>query len=205
MSDLILPTIGSSGYFELRAPFDTIVVVNERYTCQAIRRISDYLANNEDVKADIYDKYQLPEAEFFDDSQKNMYIVSLQSEKGHWLYVPARYIVKYPEVNGIPYRTMMIGVSLPPMVADRDYSFVMTDIQNLVTDSLGVTPTVKLVETSRVLLVSKEKHDIEQANRTAIINGNVTDRSRYISTQIALDRALTKIQELEAYIKNQLP
>lgn len=204
MSDIIIPTVGSSGYFELRSPFDNLILENERYTCQAVRRISDYLANNEDVKVSIYDKYTLPESEFFEDSAKDMFIVSLQSEKGHWIYVPARYVIKYPEVNGIPYRTMMIGVSLPPMAVDRDYSFIIDDISNLVQDRLGVSPLVKIVDTSKVILVTKEKHDIEQANRDLVIDGQLTDRSRYMTSQVALNQALTKIQELENYIKDNL-
>lgn len=205
MSDLILPTIGSSGYFELRAPYDQAVLPDERYTCQAVRKLSDYLANNEDPKTDIYDANGIDEAEYDLDVEADMYIVSLQGETGQWVYVPARYLVKYPIVNGIPYRSMMIGVSLPPLPADRDLSFLTTDMGNLVRDTLGVDVQIDLMETSMVILVSKDRHDLEQAQRDLVTTGRLTDRARYISTQTQLDQALLKIQQLEAYIMANIP
>lgn len=203
MTDIPLPTVGASGYYELRSPLNTLVTLGERYTCQAIRRLSDYLANNEDAKTDIYVKVGI-EASYDQDLNDNVYIVSLQSDKGHWLYVPASYIVSYPLTNGIPYRALMIGVSLPSIPADRDLSFLETDIANLVSDVLGVVPIMRQVETSRVVLVTKTKHDLLQAERNALSAGRVTDRARYMKTQQDLDTALAKIAALEQYIKNHL-
>ena len=200
-TDLIIPTVGSSGYFELSSPFDTLVLPNERYTCQAVRRLSDYLANNETPKTDIYDKYGIKESLYDSDREANMQIVSLQSEKGHWLYVPARYVVSYPITNGIPYRTMMIGAALPAFPADKDLSFLITDIGNLISDSLGVTATIKVVETSRVTLVPSAKHEASVAKRAMQSNGRVTDRSRYMSLKSDHEVALAKIKQLEEYIK----
>lgn len=203
MSDLIIPTIGSSGNFALRAPFDQVVLPKERYTCQAVRRLSDYLANNEDPKTDIYDANSIPEAEYDDDVEKDMYIISLQGETGQWVYVPARYLISYPITNGIPYRTMMIGAALPPLPADRDLSFLLTEISNLIKDSLGVEPDMDLMETSMVILVDRDKHDVAQAQRDAVSNGRTTDRSRLIQTQTQLTTALAKIIELEAFIRDR--
>lgn len=199
--DIILPTIGSSGYFKLSTPFDTVILTNERYTCQAIRRLSEYLANNENPLEDIYRANGLSDNDYNDDLKENSYIVSLQATTGHWVYVPAKYITQLPVVNGIPYRSMMIGVALPAMPADRDLSHVRTDIENLIMDSLGVQAVTKVVETSKVLLVTKEKHDITQATRDAAASGRLTDRSRYMTTLIQLNQALQKIEILEAYIE----
>ena len=204
MADNVLPTIGSSGFFELRAPFNNAILPNEQYTCQAVRKLSDYLANNEDPKAEIYDKYEISGADYEKDIADDVYIVSLQAEVGHWVYVPAKYVVKYPIVNGIPYRTVMLGVSLPAVPVAHDLSFLLTDIQNLVKDTLGVASNAQVVETSKVILVSKDKHDISLVNRAVVANGRSTDRSRYISTLNQLNNANAKIAALEAYIKAKL-
>lgn len=201
MADLIIPNIGTSGYYELRTPYDTLIVENERYTCKAVRKISDYLANNEDVKKDIYTKYTLGDTEYDIDAASDMPIVSLQSTKGHWLYVPAKYIITYPIANGIPYRSFAVGVSLPAMPANRDYSFIKTEISNLVTDVLGVTASIEFVETSRVTQIPSDKHTQVTADRQARMNGQATDRSRYKSLLTAHQTALDKIAALEAYIK----
>jgi len=204
MTDLIIPTVGSSGYYQLRSPLDNLIIANQRYTCKAVRNISDYLANNEDIKADIYSKYSIPDTEYDQDILDDAYIVSLQSEEGHWIYIPARYIISYPITNGIPYRSIMVGISLPSLPVDRDLSFLETDIINLVSDSLGVVPVIRKVETSPVVLVSRERHDIVQAERDMLSAGRVTDRSRYIKTLQDLNVALDKIQQLEQYIKDNL-
>lgn len=204
MNDLILPVIGSSGYFELRQPLDQLIVPNERYTCKAIRRLSEYLANNEVPKDDIYTANGLTDSDYISDIAVDMDIVSLQADNGHWLYIPAKYIAKYPIANGIPYRTIMIGISLPSIPVEKDLSNIKTDIENIITDTLGVIPVIKTVETSRVVLVSKETHDITTAERTMLSEGRVTDRSRYMSLVSDHEIALNKIAELESYIKNNL-
>lgn len=202
MDTIILPTIGSTGYFQCRAPIDALITPGERYTCHGIRSLSDMLANNETPKVDIYDKYKIDEAVYEQDLDLNMAIVSLQGETGHWLYVPAHYIISYPITNGIPYRTMMIGVALPALPADRDLSFLQTDIVNLVKDTLGVTARTNVIERSRTVLITREKHDIASAARTAVTSGKGTDRARYMSTLTDLESARQKIAELERYILN---
>lgn len=199
--DMILPTIGSSGFFSLRAPFDTVILPNERYTCQAVRKLSDYLANNEKPKEDIYLANSVTEDIYEEDLKANASIVSLQAGTGHWVYVPARFVIQYPVVNGIPYRTMMIGISLPALPADKDLSFLRASIENLVRDTLGVDSATRVVETSKVVLVDKAKHDLTQSQRDAIAAGVTTDRSRYMDTLTKLNQALQKIQILESYIE----
>lgn len=197
---MILPTIGATGVYQFKAPFDKVVVSGERYTCQAIRRLSDYLANNETPLADIYVANGLTEIDYDADILTDMYIVSLQAAIGHWMQVPASYITTYPITNGIPYRSLMIGVALPPMPADRDLSGLYTSISNIVTDTIGVVPVIKPVETSKVILVDKVKSDLKQAERDALSGGKTTDRSRYMSVLNDLNNANAKIAALEKYI-----
>jgi hypothetical protein len=202
--ELIIPSIGSTGVYELRSPFNAKMMANERYTLQAVRRISDYVANNEDAYMDIYQPNGIGQEEYDQDSADNMYILSLQSGNGHWLYVPARYVVKYPITNGIPYRSFALSVALPLMPADRDYSFLDIAITNLIHDTLGVTPVVTQIETSKVILVDKAKHDIKRTERDAARQGTTTDRSRYMKAEQSLQEARAKILALETYIKERL-
>lgn len=204
MTENVLPTVGSKGSFKLLPPFDVIVIEGELYTCQAVRSINDYLANNEDPYTDIYLKYQLTQSDFDTDVQANMHIVSLQSDKGHWVHAPAKYILTYPLVNGVPYRSFVLTASLPAFPTGRDLTFLNTEITNLCRDTLGVTPVVRLVESSRVVLVSTDKHDTITTTRTAVTNGRSTDRARYIELEQRHTQALAKIAALEEYIKTRL-
>lgn len=206
MPDLVIPLVGMSGSFELQTPLNTLVDPNERYTCKAVRKLSDYIASNEDPKALIYDEYTIPNQDYLDDIVADMEIVSLQSDTGHWLYIPARFIVKYPVTNGIQYRSMMIGISLPSIPVSQDLTFLQTELGNVITDTLGVTPAFKIMETSRIVLVPDDTHALTLAARNAIATGKTTDRSRRIQAEASLADALVKIAALEAYIEtNYVP
>jgi hypothetical protein len=200
MTELVIPSVGTSGYWQLRSPLENLMVENERYTCKAVRNLSDYLANNENPKADIYAKYQIPDDDYEADILSDAFIVSLQSAQGHWAYVPAKFIVTYPITNGVPYRAVLIGISLPSLPADRDTSFLHTSLRNLVTDSLGVDCVIKEIETSRVVLVPSDKHIVLQGERDVISGSKVTDRARYLVLANEHEIALNKIQMLEKYI-----
>lgn len=197
----ILPVIGSSGYYELAAPFDTEVVDKVEYSCKAIRRLSDYLANNEDPKKSIYDIYEIDEAIYEEDLNQDTYIVSLQSRKGHWLYVPSRYILSYPSVNGVAYRSVMLGVSLPPLPVSQDLTAILEDIKDLVEHNLGVNVTVKKVETSLDVLVDYDLHEITQQERNILIQGQTTLYARNNTLRKENDLLLEKVTALENYIK----
>lgn len=200
----IIPAIGAEGFYELLAPLDILIKQGEKYTCRAIRNISDYLANNEDVKTNVYDEYGLVSTVYDDHVLTNMEIISLQSELGHWVYVPVSYIAKYPDVNGVIYRTMMLGISLPSLPVDRDLSNLQTDVANLVQDSLGLTVNSKLVETSKPVLVDQDTHDQLTADRLVLSSITLTDRAKLARCNQDLLVALDKISELETYIESTL-
>ena len=200
MSLPVLPVVGSSGFYEFASPFDTVAVNNIEYTCKAVRRISDYLAVNEDVEKNVYKVNNLPSEVWDEDSKSDAYIVSLQSKTGHWVYLPYRYILSYPSVNGVQYRSLMIGVSLPSMPANQDLTAVEADVKDLVESSLGVTVAVKHVETSRIVLVPFETHQTKEQERNSIRATQSTNAAKIIKLRSENDMLLAKIKELEAYI-----
>lgn len=204
MSDRILPTLGSVGTYEVMAPYDAKILPEEIYTCKAIRTISEYISYNQDVSKTVYEYYGLTTEDYEDDVKEDMEIVSLQNGDGIWIYIPAKYILKYPIANGIPYRQAAIVCKLPAIETKKDISHLKTDIGNLITDYLGVTAVIDIVDTSRVIAVTKDLSDQMTINRANASSGRITDRSRYIDLTIQHNEALTKIAELEQYIIDNL-
>ena len=199
----ILPVVGSSGFYEFASPFDTVAVNNIEYTCKAVRRISDYLAVNENVQKTVYDANNLSSDVWDEDSKNDAYIVSLQSKSGHWVYLPYRYILAYPSVNGVQYRTMMIGVSLPSIPATQDLSAVEADVKDLVEHALGLTVSVKHVETSRIVLVPFPVHQAKEQEREVIRATQSTYTAKMLKLRKENDALLAKVQELEAFITSK--
>ena len=198
MDQTYIPTIGSTGSFLLAVPFTT--PVGERYTVMAIRKLGDFIAQNETPFEDIYQPKGLTQSQYEADLVLNLEIISLQSEKGFWIHVPAQYITSYPITNGIPYRKVGIMVGLPPMPTDKDLTFLQTQITGLITDTLGVIPKLQLVEQSKVVLIPSVDHQATQAARQILSAGRNTDYSRAKILEVQLNDAFQKIQALEAWI-----
>lgn len=201
----VIPTVGARGFYTLQAPFNTLIAQDDAYTCQAVRRIGDYLALNEDPLNNVYIYNGLTEADFELDQKENMFIVSLQSDRGQWLYVPVRYIISYPIMNGIPYQTMMLGVSLGAVPADMDLTSIQNMVSDLVFETIGIRPQISPVVTSKQKLVSRANHEAIEIARLARATQNKTFYSRWRDLVTQFTSLLQKNTELETYIKNNLP
>lgn len=202
MSDRYVPTVGNSGYFDLLPPFDVQINQGERYTVKSVRTISDYIANNEDIKTDLYIKENILndyESHLKDDIE----IVSIQSERGHWLQIPSIYIKSYPIVNGIPYRAVSIVLPLQPIPTDTDLSTVLSKLSDVILSELGFSSIPTIVEASRVILVSTDKHASINLDR-ALSKNSFTDAERISMLNNDLAIALDKITALETYITNNI-
>ena len=200
MTLYIVPSIGAGGVYELASPFDELLSKGERYYCKSLRKLSEYYSNNEDPKALIYDAYKIDEAIFKAHQVEDMTIACLQSEKGHWLYVPVSYILKYPDPNGIAYRTMAISISLPALEEGIDLNLIENSFKDTVKAYLGVNSISKVIYTSRATVVTEVKHKATKASRQVAASMDETDASRYIRAKSTIDEMSKKIAELEQYI-----
>lgn len=205
MTDYVIPSVGSEGYYTTLPPFDTIIVPNVLYTCQAVRKLKDYLANNENPKEKIYDRYQLGDLAYTDDLKNDMPIVSLQAGVGQWIYVPARYITAYPVSNGVKYHDMMLAVNLGSIPVSLDLAPIKTAVSNAVHDLLGITPTVADVEISTTIIVPHEKHNEILQNRLGQVELYLSDRGKAEKAQVDIESLQYKIGQLETFIKANLP
>ena len=199
----VLPALNSSGFFSLRAPLDKVIMINEQYTCIGIRDLSDYIANNEDPQTTIYTPLGILD-DYPVDLAINMFIVSLQNAIGHRIQIPAKYIITYPQTNGVVYRAVMLGVSLPSLPVNNDLSGLIAEITTAVTDILGVVPVIKLVETSRPVLVQPDEVALLESQRALLQNSSGTDRTKYYSLVNSYNSAILKITALEKYIKTKI-
>ena len=204
MNNYIIPTVGMRGKFSLSPPLDQLCLPGEEYTCQAVRRLADYIGNNEDPLNDIYLLYELTEADFKRDMLEDMFIASLQSQSGHWVYVPVRYIQTFPDPGGVPYRTLMMGVNLGPQPNEDDFLHLQQEVTDLVIRYVGVVPKIKMVQTSKTVLVPREKHDEIVAVRNSKKTTALTDGSKYREVYLKYERALAQVKALENYIRCQL-
>ena len=200
----VVPVIGMAGFYNFQQPFDSASLNSVKYTCMAVRTISDYLANNENVKALIYSANQIPEAIWEEDVADDAYIASFQSSNGHWLYIPCRYITSYPSVDGVEYRTNMLQFALPPTPIDQDLQVLVTEIKDYIAGKLGVIAFPRITETSKSIYVPVDIHEAKQIERSSAAAHGGTQHGRIVQQENQIAALLAKVTELENYIKTQL-
>ncbi len=204
-SNLIIPSIGTEGYYSFLAPFDSFTSSGQVYTCKAVRQIGDIIASNEDPYTVYYAPYGLTQDDFKADLAANMYIVSLQSDQGQWVYVPARYIKSYPKVDGVAYQTVAFSVQSGPVPVSMDLSAIKTALSNVIVDMLGVIPNIAVVQTSKTTIVSQADSQLIEKSRAQRAINNKTDRARYMAAETLVASQAALIQQLENYILANMP
>lgn len=202
MTDKYIPPIGTSGFYNLNTPYDAAVSPGERYTLKSIRRISDYIANNEDVKTEVYVANGI-ESAYAADSQNDVEILNIQSERGHWLQVPVTYVKSYPNFNGIPYRALQIVIPMNPIPVDTDLSGLISQLADVVKDSQGFTVVPKVVEASRVILIDSTVHQNKQTDR-ALVKADSTPAAQIETLTNQLNTALDQVAALQAYLQTYM-
>ena len=204
MSLNYIPTVGSKGVYKLAAPFDQLMAVGEYYICKSVRKISEILANNDDPEKLVYTRYSLDQEIYTQHKTEDMEIVYLQSEKGHWLYVPASFIQEFPDPNGVIYRAVGISVLLPAIPVSYQLDQLKAEITGVVKDITGLRCTIKQTFTSRPLAVPVEKHEATQQTRAIERALSPDIYSRYRKLQLENDILVAKVQALEQHIRSTM-
>lgn len=204
MKQQYLPDIGSVGSFVLKAPYNTLIKNNVSYRCKSLRLLSECVADGLDPFSYYYESVGLSQDVFDKDLENDVSIVSLQTDKGEWLYIPSSYILQFPNMNGIVYRAMMLGMSLGALPDTMKLDALKTSISNLIKDTIGITPSIKEIVVSVPSIVSKIDHDLIETARLAKVTVTSSDAAKLAKANQDLVLARTKISELENYIKNKL-
>lgn len=172
MADRFIPNIGATGFYNLGPPFT--LPAGERYSCKAIRKISEQRSLGVDVFKEFYETPGVSEEIYLEDSAIDSEIVSLVADGGRWIHVPSRFILGYPNMNGVPYHGMAFHVALPAFPVTQDFSHVVQKVQDAVRDGLGVTCAVTPIETTRASLVPSTQHLLLTTNRQALSLGTTS-------------------------------
>jgi hypothetical protein len=201
----LTPPVNASGIFTLASPFDQKLVPQVSYTCIAVRKFADIQKLGIDPFQIYYVPNGLDEAKYNTDVNAGECIVTLRSNGGAFLYVPTSYITSYPNMGGIPYTAIVLGVNLGAIPNYVDLSVVKAKISAVVHDAFGVTPVIQQAAISETKNLSIADHTAAESARQAEITDNQTDYAKYLAANNALIAAQAQITALENYIKANLP
>lgn len=207
MAGELLPSVGSSGDWKVKAPFDTKYVAGLAYGCKAVRELSEVVGTGINAFAEYYQKNGLSKETYEAHVADNIAIITLVSSAGNWLHIPSPYVTGWPSTDVVPYVVMGMVITLGAIPNTLDPTFLTPKVSNAIKAALGHTPEIQYVALSEVANKKWSDHtSLETARKTAI-SDEYSDYIRRVNAEDELVKAKAEIQALQQYIisKNILP
>lgn len=201
----LVPPLQSSGIFKLSAPYASDLLNQVSYTCVAIRQFKDI----QKLGVDPYTAYYVGKGIAIETYNQHVAagesIVSLQSNAGHWVYVPTAYIESYPNMGGIPYTAIALGITLGAIPNYLDLAALKLRIKEIVFETTGLQSDVKSIALSATKNILQADHNAIEAARLQNVTANQTDRARLLAANSQIASLQQRIQTLEQYISANIP
>lgn len=181
------PPLFATGRWVLDSPFS--VPANAVYTCKAVRSFDDLKARG----IDPYEQFYLPKGisrdDFENDVRNVANIVTLMSDTHPLLYVPDTYIKSYPDTTTVPYRHVVLSMSLGAIPDSLVLDDFKDKVQQYALASLGIEARVREHQAGSMSdSVDQITHQAAENNRLSRIENNQTEMAKLLSTQEELEK-----------------
>lgn len=200
-----LPSINSTGYYKLAAPYSALISRTTQYTCQGTSTISGLIAQGVDVLNAIYLATGDTKANYLKDLANNISIVTISSGIGSVIKFPSSAMLAIPQTNGIIYRNTVLGIALSATPDYLDLSTLQTEISDMVYNHLGIKSTTFLTTIgSPTVLTVDQDNAVKSARQAAITN----PASTYHANQLLMQENAAlraRLAQLEEYIVANIP
>lgn len=175
-------SVGDTGIFTT----SEISIPNVNYTITAINTISNLVNLSIDVFAVAYEIYGLTQTDY-DSHDSHTQIFTLQDELGVSINVPEPYLAVVSENGYISYsdKAMVVNLGSWP---EREFNAIEASVTNLVTERLGVVPTIRIQRITRPKLLLLADHEYIEFRREA-------KQVQYIDPNVLLATANQKLHD----------
>lgn len=191
----VTPLLGAKGTFTVRAPF--VLAEGVVYEAAAIRSIHELRSLDVDPFVRIYQANGLSESDYRSDLTEGAAIVTLMAPSQAPVYIPDTYITGVPDADAVPYCHLIVSASLGAMPRDYDTVLVEAAVAGVISDYIGVTPTVRIVQGPYNGIVTYSQHQTLQTARQAAVTNRETDRARALRLEQENIELRAHIQQLE--------
>lgn len=194
------PPLKAKGIYTLSSPFPD--VTTKVYQCIAIRSFQDYLDLGQDLLAAVYTPNGLNQSDYDNDLAEGACIVTLTSDTDPMILVPDTYIQKYPDLEYVPYHTLVLSAALGPLPDSLSLELLKTQVAGIISDVIGVTPVVNIHATGATGVVTVAQHAINEQTRNSAVSNRITDRAKLIAANALILSLQSHISSLEDAIIN---
>ncbi len=154
-----IPYIGTKGLFTFSPPVNEHIPGTE-LVVQGIRSIENLSISGVDVYEYVYKPLGIPETNYKNDVINNIPIVEFNDSDGNYYAVPVSFILSVPDITGVNYRKKIIAIDLDLIRDNEDLSYFLDELKDLTLQELGIDATVKLIDASPVIKVTREDSEL---------------------------------------------
>ena len=194
----ILPYINTAGTWVLKAPYDTLLSKQERYTCISVTKLEKLVSMGDEPYDDYYEPKSIPQDTYQNDLISQVCIITVRDEAGQLYSFPSSYLVSFPSGNGVEYGVLGLAVTIGPLPIDTNLTELKQRVKDLVKDTVGVEGDVVSLLLSNPEIVSFASHESMKASRKLNIRECNTTPAQVKALESELRAARNKIQTLEA-------
>ena len=190
-----IPRFNATGKWELRAPYSCSLT--KSYRCAAIENFPALEHEKIDIHSRFYAGKGLPVSVFNADRSASVVIVTMIAEDGEVIYVPSSYIIKFPNSLSVPHLYTVLSVDMGLMPTDMDYHSLVTEVNNLVQEMVGVTTETHVNVIPGENFISEEEANTMKNARHQAQNAAPSLRARAGELNDKLEGAKLKIKQLQ--------
>lgn len=196
----VIPQNGIKGRWEVKDPF--FVIPGQLYKLGAIRSFTDIENNGVNVFETYYGPVGLTKDMVERDRRADVMILSLQSDTLGPLYIPSSFVTAYPQLDSIAYHHVVLSASCGALPITTSLDFLVTQVAKVISDTIGVEPTINLGVVPLLSVVSPEEHETNEVKREAAVSNRTTDYARLLEEQRKNTLLSQRLAVAETIIKN---
>lgn len=200
-----VPALQAAGLYRLKAPFDTLLAPNIRYTCDGIRTLQSLSADGEDAFELVYAPVALSRAEMLADIEADAVIVTLKASDAQRVNVPSTYILGMPDSTGIPYLGFYMALDLGTLPEGINLDYVSERVVGVVRETIGVITKVDLIATTNPMRLTQDQHKVVEATRELRITETESDYAKFLRVQKENQQLRDKVRLMEKWITDHKP
>ncbi len=200
-----LPSLGMTGFYSLRAPYDKLISVSSQYRCEGVRSLSAAVADGQDPLNNVYLANGDTQDNFNLDLQSNVSLITVSAAAGTLLVFPSSALLKVPSGDGVVYRNMVLVAPLSALPEDYNLTELQNEVMQMILAKFGIRAATYITTVGAATVLTNVQHEAVMAARTAQIESSETLVTKNLALTGQLATALEKLALLENYVKANLP
>lgn len=183
-------------------PIPPFVIDEVDYTSTSISSISNLIRKGIDPYLEYYTSKGISIDVYNKDKEKDIVIVTLESDIGDTIHIPETYIANYPIEVAYKYTRRMISIDLGDLPNDIKLTELEPRINELVSGYIGVLPIIKEHVGATNVFYGKSKHLVKEALRINKLNNTANPYKIIASLHNSISNYRKRVSDLEAVIRS---